>query len=560
MSKQLPNLLVVTSSYLLPDHKSWAGLSHYSSLEFLEYGDFHGGLSEEAVASPVLAVLFYQDLLPGGAKSFEEGVSRLSLLLNLIKSRLELSSAETVVCLAHFDVTSPIERARSQAVDDQVYEWFKTELFQLIAESRSGYFIDLVREFSYVGLERVFDKRNWYLAHCHLSSEGLEILIDRVSSVTHRIYQPAKKVLVLDCDNTLWGGVIGEDGLRGLKLGQDGMGQAFVDFQKSIKRLSDKGLLLAVASKNNDHDVDQVFESHDAMVLKKTDIVAWKVNWEQKAQNIEQLAAELDLGLDSFVFWDDNPLERDLVKQDLPSVYTVDAPKQVILWPSLLQSLDCFSTFAVTDEDKKKKDQYRSRAKFVAESKVAGNQEQYLKSIGLKPSPIEINDSNIARAVQLCAKTNQFNLRTIRHKEADLDLLCKANPTLNFLVSLVDNYGDHGIIGLVCAKKINDQCLFLDTFLMSCRVLGRYLESWMLNELVKRAEQLGYKFLLGEHIPSDRNAMVSEFLSKHGFKGGEHYRHAFEKPNDSKDDFLLAKPLVFEIGVSEISNINLFDI
>jgi predicted enzyme involved in methoxymalonyl-ACP biosynthesis len=137
--------------------------------------------------------LFYQDLLPGGAKSFEEGVSRLSLLLSLVKSRLEFSTAETVVCLSHFDVTSPIERARSQAVDDQVCEWFKTELFQLVAESRSGYFIDLVREFSYVGYERVFDKRNWYLAHCHLSSEGLEILIDRVSAVTHRIYRPAKK-------------------------------------------------------------------------------------------------------------------------------------------------------------------------------------------------------------------------------------------------------------------------------------------------------------------------------------------------------------------------------
>lgn len=559
MSKQLPNLSVVSSSYLLPDHKSWAALSHYSSVEFLEYGDFNGGLSEGAGDTPLLAVLFYQDLLPDGAKSIEEGVSRLNLLLNLLKNRLEIAAAETIVCLSHFNIASPIERARSQAVDDQVYEWLKTELFQLISESRSGFFIDLTREFSYVGYERVFDKRNWYLAHCHLSSEGLEILVNCVKAVSQRIHQPAKKILVLDCDNTLWGGVIGEDGLRGLKLGQDGMGQAFVDFQKAIKRLSDKGLLLAIASKNNDHDVEQVFESHGAMVLKKSDIVAWKVNWEQKAQNIEQLAAELDLGLDSFVFWDDNPLERDLVKQALPSVYTVDAPKQVILWPSLLQSLDCFSTFAVTDEDKKKKDQYRSRAKFVAESKVAGNHQQYLKSIGLKPSAIEINDSNIARAAQLCAKTNQFNLRTIRHKEADLDLLCKVNPSLNFLVSLVDNYGDHGIIGLVLTKKINEQCLFLDTFLMSCRVLGRHLESWMVNELVKRAQHLGYKLIYGEFVPSDRNAMISEFLTKHNFKDEEHYPEAIDKSTDSKDVLWLTKPRVFEIGISEIPNMNFFE-
>lgn len=558
MSNQSPSISIVSSSYILPDHAAWSSLGHYSAVSFYDYGDFHSALSNNATNSPLAIVLFYTDLIPDSVKSFEEGVARLSNLLSLIKNRLMASGAETIVCLSHCELLSPIEGARSKSLDSQLFDWFKSEIFECVVESRSGYLIDLAREFASLGYERIFDKRNWYLAHCHLSSDGISLLVDRIGTVSERIYKPAKKVLVLDCDNTLWGGVIGEDGLRGLKLGQDGLGQAFVDFQKEIKKLSEKGLLLAVASKNNEADVALVFESHDGMVLKKSDIVAWKVNWEQKSENIKQLAAELDLGIDSFVFWDDNPLERDLVKQEVPSVYTVDAPKQVILWPSLLASLSCFSNFTVTDEDRKKSDQYRSRAKFVAESKGAGNHQQYLKSIGLKPSATEINDSNIARAVQLCSKTNQFNLRTIRHKESDLELLARANPSLNFLVSLVDNYGDHGIIGLVCTRSISDTALFLDTYLMSCRVLGRHLESWMLDELTKRAGQLGYKYLVGEYIPSERNAMVSEFLTNHNFKSADGYpdvKRLSGLPPEIRD---VSQALIFDIGNSEIPNVDIF--
>jgi len=559
MPIQSNSLSVVTSSYLLPDHASWSSISHYSRVDFFDYGDYHAALDEDAYQTPLVIVLFYRDLLPNRVNSFEEGAARLGNLLGLIKNRLQSSSAETILALSHCELTSPVERARAQSQDDQLYDWFKSELFQLVEESKSGYRIDLTREFASLGYERVFDKRNWYLAHCHLSADGISLLVDRICTVSERIYKSAKKVLVLDCDNTLWGGVIGEDGLRGLKLGQDGLGQAFVDFQKEIKRLSERGLLLAVASKNNEADVALVFESHDGMVLKKTDIVAWKVNWDQKSENIKQLAAELDLGLDSFVFWDDNPLERDLVKQELPSVYTIDAPKQVILWPSLLSSINCFSNFTITDEDRKKSDQYRSRAKFVAESKGVSNHQQYLKSIGLKPTAIQINDSNIARAVQLCAKTNQFNLRTIRHKESDLDALAQANPTLNFLISLVDNYGDHGIIGLVCARSLGHEALFLDTFLMSCRVLGRHLESWMLDQLNQRASQLGFKYIVGEYIPSERNAMVSDFLVKHNFMDLKNYTDLASNYESATEIARHNMPLIFEIGLSQIPNIDLFN-
>jgi HAD superfamily phosphatase (TIGR01681 family) len=261
----------------------------------------------------------------------------------LIKCRLSEARAETIICYADHDNDSPISHAKRDSDRHIAYQDFCSNISDMVSESQSGYKVDLARALSKIGVDRAYDSRNWYLAHCHLSSDGIELLTNLIHQVSSRITRPPKKLLVLDCDNTLWGGVVGEDGVRGLKLGQDGLGQAFVDFQKAIKKVAQEGTLLAICSKNNENDVMSVFEEHHAMVLKKEDIVSWKVNWDQKSDNIRLIAQELDLGLESFVFWDDNPMERDLVRQNLPMVETPEAPKNVIEWPKLFQSMSHFA-------------------------------------------------------------------------------------------------------------------------------------------------------------------------------------------------------------------------
>ena len=231
-----------------------------------------------------------------------------------------------------------------------------------------------------------------------------------------------------------------------------------------------------------------------------------------KTYNIKLIAEELNLGLDSFVFWDDNPVERAKMKKFVPSVKTVDIPENIIDWPDYLNNLSFFSKFNITKDDRKKSFQYKSRARFVKDKNFKTDEKKYLKSIKLKPKIFHLNKSNISRAAQLCSKTNQFNLRTIRYTEKDLMIRSNKNKDFNFLIGLTDIYGDHGIVGLVCLKKIDQNYIFLDNFLMSCRILGRHLESWIIMKILQILRKKRHKFLIGEFIPTKKNQVVQDFL------------------------------------------------
>jgi FkbH-like protein len=254
------------------------------------------------------------------------------------------------------------------------------------------------------------------------------------------------------------------------------------------------------------------------MVLKKEDIVSFKLDWNEKFYNIKKIANEINIGLDSLVFWDDNPIERDKVKNMLPEVRTIDVPLDVFQWSKYLESLDYFVKFDVTKEDLSKTEQYRSRAEFIKESAAVIDEHSYLKSIDLRASALKLDESNISRAVQLCSKTNQFNLRTIRHNSEDIYLISRKNKDFVFLTKLSDKYGDHGIVGLVCLTEINPEIIFLDTFLLSCRILGRHFETWMLYQSLITAKKNNYKYLVGEFIDSGRNSVAKNFFFDHGFQ------------------------------------------
>lgn len=517
-------LLVTGTSHLIPRNQAWKPLAADHELTFAEQNEWSDlFLREESRLREFEAVAWIialEDILNAGSDG-DDFRGTLEILLNPLRTALARMPKVKFVAAWSFPLgTSAIRYARSEShFWDEVAREFENSLRELQVAHESLYLLPLNRAFAGVGRNACFDARNFYAANCRFSFRGLQIISESVAAVLYRTQKPAAKVLVLDCDNTLWGGVIGEDGLDGIVLGQDGAGKAFQDFQRAAKRLAKDGTLVALASKNNEADVWQVFEKHPAMILKRDDIAAAAVNWSEKSAGIHAMAEELGLGLDSFVFWDDNPLEREMLRAALPQVFVPEVPRDVSEWGDFLENLVVFHRFAVTAEDRKKLTQYQARGKFQSELRGSSDQIAFLKSLQLRPEALDLDAALLGRAEQLCAKTNQFNLRTRRHSAADLKQLAEQPGSVVFLTHLQDRFGDHGNVALVAAvTDPSGKAAFLDTFLMSCRVLGRHLEAWMLQECAERLRRRGCKKLLAEFIPSERNDPAKKFLQEHGFE------------------------------------------
>jgi FkbH-like protein len=415
-----------------------------------------------------------------------------------------------------------------------------TTLHRLRERYSNLFLVDLDHELGLDGHSRAFDSRNWYFAHCRLSQHGLATAARSLGAVLERLTRPRRKVLVLDCDNTLWGGVIGEDGFDGITLGEDGIGAAYADFQRAAKRLARNGVLLAIASKNNEPEVWEVFDRHPSMVLERADIVASRIDWSEKSANLFELADELDLSLDSFVFWDDNPFERAMLKKQLPEVEVVEVPEDVVKWPSLLATLGSLQALSYTQEDRNKTTQYRSRAAFARGLAAAEDKSDFLASIKMTPALHAVDGGTLGRAHQLILKTNQFNLRSVRYTKDELAALAADERNVCLLGSLSDIYGDHGIVALVVCRRVSRTVAFLDTFLMSCRVLGRGFEGWILASLSDRLRLAGVRYLVGEYVPTPRNKMCAAVLQDHNFErltaehGAMPHLAAFETTRDLK--------------------------
>ena len=387
----------------------------------------------------------------------------------------------------------------------------------------------------------------------------MEILVSKINEIYFKINLPQAKVLVLDCDNTLWGGVLGEDGLKNIKIGQDGIGKIYKAFQNEILSLSKRGILLAISSKNNLEDVLEVFDKHQMMSLKKKDITSFKVNWDEKYKNIIEISKELNLGLNSFIFWDDNKLEREKMQKFLPEVVTIDVDDEISNWPEQLKNNIHLSKFYITKEDLKKIDQYKMVGKFTqSKKKVKSGHDQisFLKSIKLKPKLTKIEDSLISRASQMCQKTNQFNFRTIRYSETNIKKIMKDRNYECRLISLKDLYGDHGVIAMFILKKLNKDYCFIDTILMSCRVLGRFLDVWIFNEVRKLAKKNKYKFVVSEFIKTKKNRVFEKTLELNGFKKvDQKFIDKIKVPLKSNNKLFITQVNKYKIKQNKIFNI-----
>lgn len=549
-------LLISSSSYLPSTPTLWSDLAKKYSLEFSDYGNLASAFLNADQNIGLLAIIFYGDLI----SQDEEDFSKLDSIFDLLESRLCKTTAPIVLANSFWRNESPIRFAKLSHVNELLERYVDSRIKKISQDYPNFYSIDLDRFFAEDGYKEIFDSRNWYASHCHLSLKGIKRLDQLFNSILNRIYVPAMKVLVLDCDNTLWGGVIGEDGIEGILLGQDGMGKAYEDFQAAAARLASRGTLLVLCSKNNEEDVWEVFDRHKRMRIKRDQVVAWRINWDDKASNIDALAKDLDLGLDSFVFWDDNPMERDIVRKALPAVYTVEPPTDVSEWASCLAGSDLFAQFSVSESDTKKTEQYKNRAAFVREKNLVHDEISYLRSIKLKPEVVALDKSNLSRASQMCLKTNQFNLRGKRYSEGEIQNIVSAGGMV-FLFRLTDIYGDHGIVGMAISTKISSKFYFLDTFLMSCRVLGRHLEAWMLKVIVDDTRAKGGHYLVAERIPTARNQMASEFLMSHGFKSLQ--EEILKISSDSITMFsnyldVIDEAYILDLSIERIPNIEVF--
>jgi FkbH-like protein len=518
---------ICSMSNLLETNTCWQNLKAEHSLGFDGYGDISTSMLSNNNCG-LIFILFLEDLFQDINDDFVALQQHQITFLTLLKQRAEACTKPIILCIGGDQYQSTIETLKEDTDRKKFHNWLVKEFTSMRDSFENIYFLDLTEVFSQHGNSKMFSERNWYFGRCRLSIEGLQCLAANLSSVLERISNPAKKVLALDCDHTLWGGVVGEDGLRGLTLGQDGIGQAFLDFQKEIVRLYNKGIIIVLVSKNNEKDVWDVFDNHDLMILKREHVVAAQINWNEKSTNLATLAKELDLNVDSFVFWDDNPLERGKMKALMPEVLTINVPKNVLEWPKKLRNFDDFAKFKVTVEDKHKTIQYKARAQFSNDAKKVDDLNSYLRSLNLSPSLINLNNSNVSRAEQMCMKTNQFNLRTKRYNSSDLLAINEAENSQVFLVKLTDNHGDHGLVALLCLRLLNENIVYIDSFLMSCRVLGRHLEAWVLDKICRFAKQKKAQLILAEYIESGRNQISREFLISYGFQEVRNEDYGFD--------------------------------
>jgi FkbH-like protein len=362
------------------------------------------------------------------------------------------------------------------------------------------------------------DDRMYYHAKLPCAPECMVSYAYSVASVIGALRGKSRKALVLDLDNTLWGGVIGDDGLAGIRLGQgDGEGEAFLAFQQYVDQLRQRGVILAVCSKNNEATAREVFEKHTEMHLRLSDISCFVANWDDKHNNLMKIAEQLEIGTDSLVFVDDNPAERAIVRKYLPEVAVPELPDDPSGYIRAIEQHFYFQTIALGAEDLQRSEMYRANSLRSSAQTVSGSIDEFLASLEMVARVENVSDVNLERVAQLVSKSNQFNLTTRRHSPAGL-MKMRADPNwITLTVSLRDRFGDNGLISVLLARAEGSE-LVIDTWLMSCRVLKRGVEQFLLNAVCAAALEQGLTSVFGEYMPTPKNGLVKDHYAGLGFE------------------------------------------
>lgn len=360
------------------------------------------------------------------------------------------------------------------------------------------------------------DRRLWALARIAVAGACQPALAAHLARTVRGVLLPAAKCLVLDLDGTVWGGVIGDDGLQGIQLGDDYPGNVYKAFQRRVLSLMDRGILLAVCSKNDPDIVEQAFRQHPEMLIRWEDLAAVRVNWEPKSRNLREIAAELNLGADALVLFDDNPVERAEVRANAPEVQVVEVPPEPIGYEDALTRSPVFDQPALSAEDRARAEMYRHERQRHSLAGAAASPEEFLESLGMTAVVGEASESTLARIAQLIAKTNQFNLTTRRHTLAQVTAMADDPDSVVAWIRLADRFGDQGLIAVGIVRREGTRGV-IDSFVMSCRVMNRRVEQALAAYLVEHARRLGCVELVGEYLPTRKNGMVQGLYPSLGF-------------------------------------------
>ncbi len=369
-----------------------------------------------------------------------------------------------------------------------------------------------------VGLSAWHDPTLWNLAKVPFAGDLLPLYADHVCRLLAALRGKSRKCLIVDLDNTVWGGIIGDDGLDGIVIGQgNATGEAHLHVQRTALSLRERGIVLAVSSKNTDEIARRPFREHPEMLLREDHIAVFQANWNDKATNIQAIARELSLGIDAMVFLDDNPVERNLVRQLVPEVAVPELPADPALYARTLLAAGYFEAVTFSEEDRKRAQLYQDNAKRATLQAQAGDVDGYLASLNMQLTLAAFDEVGRARIAQLINKSNQFNLTTRRYTEAEVAAAERDPSAFTLQVRLSDSFGDNGMISVVICRTQGD-AWDIDTWLMSCRVLGRKVEAAVLGELVSQAKARGIKRLIGRYLPTEKNQLVIDHYQKLGFE------------------------------------------
>jgi FkbH-like protein len=450
----------------------------------------------------------------------ENKISEISNLIRLFTNKSKSKLVITNLVIPTYSPYGIYETKTNYGLQEMVND-YNQQLLQITKNNESVYVYNFNAFVTRIGQQNVFDFRQFFFGDVQVSIDCIPYLAHDMIGYVKAVLGLNKKCIVLDLDNTLWGGIVGEDGFEGIKLGHDPVGKAFSEFQSTLLALHQRGIILAVNSKNNPEDALRVIKDHPNMVLKENHFACMKINWDDKVQNMREIANELNIGLDSMVFFDDDPANREYLRTNLPEVMTVEMPKDPAQYVQVLMSMNDFNVLKITEEDLNRGSMYLQEKQRKNLEKKATNIEDFLQQLDIKLKIKKADNFTIPRISQLTLKTNQFNLTTRRYQEEDINKLIQAGCWVG-CAQVEDKFGDNGITGVFIVKKNPSEWL-IDTFLLSCRIMGRGIEDGMLSEILREAKQKGVKTVKGEFIPTSKNAPSANFLSDYGFKNEGKY-------------------------------------
>jgi FkbH-like protein len=407
---------------------------------------------------------------------------------------------------------SQSEQSQSAAIAE-----INRELRRISAEQRGVSILDYDALVARHGREPWHDERKWLTVRLPIAARYLMELVREWMRFLHPLTGKVAKVLAVDLDNTLWGGVIGEDGMEGIQVGTEHPGAAYQALQRAMLDLHQRGILLAVCSKNNPDDALEALQTHPGMLLRPEHFAALRINWNDKAENLREIARELNLGLDAIAFLDDNPVERQHVREQAPEAIVLDLPPDAMGYAQALRDSPVFERLSLSEEDRQRTQYYAADRQRVELERSAGSREDFYRSLEQEAHLAPVSAATLARVAQLTQKTNQFNLTTRRYSEQQIAEMAACPGWQVLSLRVRDRYADNGLVGVAITRQNGGACE-IDTFLLSCRVIGRTVETALLAYLAGQARARGATRLAGWFLPTKKNAPAREFYRSHGFR------------------------------------------